>query len=151
MKIQFKHLLAACGAALLTLPSLNAQAGPDGPGGEGRREMRPGQMGERMADELGLTEAQRTSLKALNQEELAAMKALRDDTSVAKEDKRAQLQELRKGYMEKRQALMTPEQRTKAEAMRKHMAERMEKRREGGGPGGPGGEGRPARPRKNQN
>lgn len=117
MKNQCKYLVVALGAALLALPALKAQDGP----GEGRRE-RPGQMGERMIEELGLNADQQAKIKAINEAEKAEMKAL------SPEDRKATGREIRKKYMEQRQAVMTPEQRAKADKMRDGMEKRREKR-----------------------
>jgi Spy/CpxP family protein refolding chaperone len=131
MKSSFKSLVILLGAALITLPVLRAQDGPPagGPGGgpEARHERRE-KMGDRMAQELGLSDDQKAKIKEIDQQEKAELEALRNNTAVAKEDKRAQVDAIRKNYMEKRQAIMTPEQREKAKAMR----EKMGKRREGG-------------------
>lgn len=134
MKTHSRFLLAALSAALLSLPSLRAADVPaDGPGGgrgEGWREMRREKMGEhmgaRIADELGLTAEQKAKMKELGQAEKAELKALRESLAPAIKEGRAKAQAIHKAYMEKRQALMTPEQREKAGKMR----EKMERRRE---------------------
>lgn len=139
MKNSLKSLVLVLGSALLVLPALRAEDAPaGGPGGgpEARRERRE-KMGDRMAEELGLSADQKAKMKEIEQQEKSELDALRDNTGVAKEDKRAQFQAIRKSYMEKRQAIMTPEQREKAKAMREKMGKRMEERR--------GGEGRPER------
>jgi len=87
-------------------------------------------MGDRMAEELGLTADQKARMKELNQQEKAELDALRGDTATAKEDKRARFEAIRKSYMDKRQAIMTPEQREKARQMRENMRDKMEKRRD---------------------
>ena len=141
MKNPLKSLVLILGSALLVLPALRAEEGPaGGPGGgpaEGRREMRREKMGEKMAQELGLNDDQKARMKEIDQQEKAELDALKANTAGAKEDKRAQFQAIRKSYMEKRQAIMTPEQREKAKAMREKMGKRMEEHR---------GEGRPERP-----
>ena len=134
MKTPLKSLVLVLASALLILPALRAQDGPPpgGPGGgppDGQREMRREKMGDKMAEELGFSDDQKAKLKDLNQQEKAELDALRDNPGVAKEDKRAQFQSIRKSYMEKRQAIMTPEQREKAKAMRERMGKRMEEHR----------------------
>jgi Spy/CpxP family protein refolding chaperone len=133
MKNSLKSLVLVLGSALLVLPALRAEEGPaGGPAGgppEGRREMRREKMGDHMGAELGLSDDQKARIKDLNQQEKAELDALRDNTAGAKEDKRAQFQSIRKSYMEKRQAIMTPEQREKAKAMREKMGKRMEEHR----------------------
>jgi Spy/CpxP family protein refolding chaperone len=136
MKNHPRFLLVALSAALLSLPSLSAADAPAGGPPDGPRGERREKMGERMAGELGLSADQQAQMKQLNQQEKAELEALRENTALAKEDKRAQLDAIRKSYMEKRQAIMTPEQREKARHMREKMGKRMEERR---------GEGRPER------
>jgi len=142
MKSPLKSLVLLLGAALLALPALRADDVPPAGGPDGRREMRREKMGEkmgeRMAEELGLNEDQKARMKELQQQEKAEADALRDNTAIAKEDKRAQRDAIRKSYMEKRQAIMTPEQREKAKAMREKMGKRMEERRGEGHPDHPG-------------
>ncbi len=123
MKNSRISLVVALGAALLSLPVLQAEEIP----ADGRREMRREKMGERMADELGLTADQKTQMKALNQQEKAELDALRDGAG-ANEDKHAKQEAIRKSYRDKRQALMTPEQREKAGKMRGKMEKRREDR-----------------------
>ena len=81
-------------------------------------------MMEHAAKELGLTADQEAKWKAIGEQERTALKALRDDTSVAKEDKRAKMQELNKGFADQRRAVLTPDQATKFDEMRAKMRER---------------------------
>jgi len=90
--------------------------------------MRREKMGERIADELGLTAEQRTKMKELNQAERAELKALRDSVAPVMKENRAKAQAIHQAYVEKRQALMTPEQREKAGKMREKMGKRREHR-----------------------
>jgi Spy/CpxP family protein refolding chaperone len=141
MKNSLKSLVLLLGSTLLVLPALRAEDPPaGGPGGgppEGRREMRREKMGDRMAQELGLSDDQKAKMKEIDQQEKTELDALRDSATGAKEDRRAQAQAIRKSYMEKRQAIMTPEQREKAKAMREKMGRRMEERRGEGHPDHP--------------
>ena len=133
MKNPLKSLVLLLGAALLALPALRADDVPPGGGPpDGKREMRREKMGDKMAEELGLSDDQKAKMKEINQQEKSEMEALRANTALAKEDKHTQMEAIRKSYMEKRQAIMTPEQREKAKQMRKHMEEHR-------------GEGRPER------
>ena len=138
MKNYLKSLVPVLGAALLLLPALRADDVPaGGPGGgppNGQREMRREKMGDRMAQELGLSDDQKAKMKDLNQQEKAELDTLRTNTALAKEDKHAQAEAIRKSYMDKRQAVMTPEQREKAKAMREKMGKHMEEHRGEGHP-----------------
>jgi Spy/CpxP family protein refolding chaperone len=122
MKNSRLSFLVILGSALIALPALRAvdtpPATPPPPAGE-RREHR-GEYAERMADELGLNADQKTKIEALMQQERAELQALSPD------DRRTKGKEIRAKYREQRQAIMTPEQRAKADKMH----ERLEKRRE---------------------
>ena len=69
MKNISKSLVLVLGAALLILPALRANdVPPGGPGGgppDGNREMRHEKMGERLAQELGLSDDQKASILGL--------------------------------------------------------------------------------------
>lgn len=135
-------LFAAALAVAALVPSLNAQEGP--PADKGPRGPRPPRMemmGERMAKQLGLSEDQKTQIKAINESYRPQFDALRDDASLTKEQRREKLQALQKERVGKVDAVLTPEQRTKAQEMRAKHQERMKHQRDGKGPRGhgPGG------------
>lgn len=117
-------LIFAIGALLASLPATYAEE-TAAPAGETRREKME-KAGDRMADALGLTDDQRAKFKAINEQEKAEMKALRDNTGLSGEDRRAKAGEVHKKFKDQRDALLTPEQKAKADKMR----ERMEKRRD---------------------
>ena len=132
MKNQLKLASLLLTLAIAAVPALRAADAPAdqpeqkrerGPGG-GERD--PGAMMERVNTELGLTADQQAKWKAIGEQEKTAMKALRDDTSVDKKDKRAKAQEINKGFAEQRQAILTPDQATKFNEMRAKMRERRE-------------------------
>jgi Spy/CpxP family protein refolding chaperone len=108
-------------ALLAAVPTL---VRADAPPSEARRE-RMQEGAKRMADELGLTEDQRTKWKSYAEQERAELEALKADTSVAKEARKAKAGDIHKKYRDLRQAVLTPEQRIKADQMR----DKMEKRR----------------------
>jgi len=114
-------VILALAALLAAVPTLvRADEAPP----EARREkMKEG--AQRMADELGLTPDQREKWKSYVEQERAELEALKADTAVAKEARRAKAGEIRQKYRDLRQAVLTPEQRTKSDQMR----ERMEKQR----------------------
>jgi periplasmic protein CpxP/Spy len=71
-----------------------------------------------MAKELGLTADQKTKLKAIQQDQRKQAKALKADTSLSQDQKVAKLKELRQSGMEKRDAILTAEQREKLQHLR---------------------------------
>lgn len=89
-----------------------------------------GKMAERMATQLGLNDDQRSKMKALSEQEKAEAKAIHDDTSLDSETRRAKMKDLHQKYVGERQALMTPEQREKADKMREQVKARAGKNKE---------------------
>jgi Spy/CpxP family protein refolding chaperone len=132
MKTYPKLLSLIAGLLLVAAPVLRADdtpapAAPTPPasGDQPKHERRgPGDMMERAAKDLNLTADQQAKWKAIGEEEHTAMKALRDDTSVAKEDKRAKGMEINKTYGDQRRAILTPDQQAKFDEMRAKMRER---------------------------
>ena len=128
MKTSPKLVLTFAGLMLLALPSLRAADEPDAPppaGDQPKHERRgPGAMMERAAKELNLTADQQAKWKDIGAQEKTALDALRDDTSVAKEDKRAKMMELNKGFADQRRAVLDADQQKKFDEMRAKMRER---------------------------
>jgi protein CpxP len=122
-KLALKSLALALGSFFITLPA--ATAGDDSaPGGERRERLQHG--ADRMADELGLNETQKAQIKELAQKEKAELDALRSTAAQDKEAKRSQAQAVREKYREQRHAILTPDQRVKADKMK----EKLEKHRD---------------------
>lgn len=112
-------------------------AAPGGPGGgRGGPRMTPEERLKTMKETLGLTDDQVAKIKAIFEENAPKMKALRDDTALSQEDRRAKFTELRTAETAAITAVLTPDQQAKFKA-------EQEKRRGGGRPGGPGGAGAP--------
>jgi Spy/CpxP family protein refolding chaperone len=133
-----KRLLSLAGLLLLAVPFLHAADEPAGaPPGDGPKHERrgpggPGAMMQHAVKELGLSAEQEAKWKEIGQQERAARQALGADTAVAKEDKRAKLKEINKGFADQRRALLNAEQQAKFDEMRAKMHERGER-----GPRGP--------------
>jgi Spy/CpxP family protein refolding chaperone len=88
---------------------------------------------QQMAKELGLTDDQKKQLKSLRQDQRKQMEAVRNDSSLSQEQKQAKFKEIHKSGMEKRDALLTPEQREKMQHLRdEHEAEEAKEGKEGG-------------------
>ena len=73
------------------------------------------------------------------QEFLKQMTAVRNDTSLSQDDKRAKMMEVRKGSQDKIRAVLTDEQKTKYDALLAEMRDRMRERGQGGGGAPPAG------------
>lgn len=125
-KFALKSLALALGALFLHLPAVSA--GEAAGGGERRERLQQG--ADRMAEELGLTDAQRAQIQDLARQEKSELDALRANTALTKEARHEQKKALREKYRAQRHALLTPEQQAKAEKMRgkfEKRRDRMEK------------------------
>lgn len=118
-----KLLLSLPLAILLATSSLFAQ--DDKP-----KRPRAGGAAERlkvMSEKLGLTEDQKGKIKEVFAKNAEKTKAIRTDTALAKEDKRAKLIEIRKGELEEVRGILTPEQQDKWKEMRAKRGEKQGK------------------------
>ncbi|HVT74096.1 MAG TPA: hypothetical protein VHD61_13255 [Lacunisphaera sp.] len=138
MKTPLKFLLLLAGLAVLSTPLLRAddappppsdqpEHGPGGPGRGGRRD--PGAMMDRLAKRLGLSDEQQAKWKDIAQQEKAALDALRDDKTVAKEDRWAKFRDIRQQYQDQRRAVLTADQQKQFDEMQAKMRERGGRRR----------------------
>jgi Spy/CpxP family protein refolding chaperone len=135
-------VLAIGTTALSALPALaqdppapqqgQPQQGQDGPrhGGRGM-----GHQVEFLTKKLNLTPDQVTQVKAIDADSWSQMKALREDTSIAGQDKRAKMMDIHKASQGKIRALLTADQQTKFDALEAEMREHRGYR--GGGQGAP--------------
>jgi Spy/CpxP family protein refolding chaperone len=119
-----------CAGLLLPAAATSAAENARPPKGEQREKM-----GDRLAEALGLTDEQRAKMKEIGAQERAELEALRSAGQAEQEDRRAKAQAIREKYRAQRDALLTPEQRTKAASMREKWQQRGE--RKGKGPGRP--------------
>ena len=136
-------LLAVCTSALAvpmlaqdTPPSPPPQSQGGGYGGQGRGgpEQQQRQL-DMMTKQLNLTPDQVTQIKTIQTDGRTKMTAMRDDTSLSQDDKRAKMMSMRQDEQGKIRGVLTDDQKTKYDAMQKQMQER----RGGGGYGGNGG------------
>jgi Spy/CpxP family protein refolding chaperone len=94
--------------------------------------MNPERRLEMMQRRLGLTASQTAQIQQIFTEARGKMEALRANTALAPEDRRAQMMALRQGEQARIRAVLTPDQLTKYDAMQ----ERMRERRGGAGDDG---------------
>jgi len=141
MKMQRVKLVAAlaAGALIAWSPLVRAADNPDRPEGRppaGQRGELAKERAAKMAEELKLTDEQKTKVAALMKEQREKMRGLKDATPEERKEKRQAAQaEMNKSMKE----ILTPEQFTKWEKLRKEDGPGGPRRR--GGPGGPGGPG----------
>ena len=79
--------------------------------------MNPERRLEMMQRRLNLSDAQTAQIRTIFSESQAKMEALRSDTSVAPEDRRAQMMTLHQDEQAKVRAVLSPEQQAKYDAM----------------------------------
>ncbi len=127
-----------CGALAQTGPGAGAGMGAGSGAGAGMgakrgagkmQKMDPERMLKRMEANLGLSAEQKEKIRPILQEEIEEMKAIRNDTTLTRTQKREKMQEMRDRYHAKIGEQLTPEQRQKADAMREKAKERWEKRK----------------------
>ncbi len=85
---------------------------------EGAANRAPGERLKALAEKLSLTDEQKDKLKDIFAKNMDKLKAIREDSALSAEDKRAKLMEIRKGEMEELRAILTPEQQEKMKEMR---------------------------------
>jgi len=101
-------LFVVIGALLASwcIPALHAQDGKGKGGG-------PGDRLKMMSEALALTDAQKEKIKPIIADEAAALKALRDDTSVTEDARRGKMRDIRQAHAAKIRAVLTPQQQAK--------------------------------------
>lgn len=97
----------------------SAQGGGKGGGGKGDRAAKMKAKFDELKTALNLTEDQQQKIKAIFDEQREAMKSLKDDTTLTKEQKMAKMNEGRQAVDTKIAAMLTPEQKTKWEELKK--------------------------------
>lgn len=82
---------------------------------------------KKLADYLGLTDAQKAQMKPIIQSARQQGRAIKEDTSLTPEAKKAKLKDLHKSTMDQLKSILTPEQIAKLKALRQHQHEAGEK------------------------
>jgi periplasmic protein CpxP/Spy len=124
MKTLVKLSLLALGLAVAAVPALTAA--PD-KGKLGDRPMlkalvqRRAALKARVAKRLELTDDQKAQLKAKRGETRTALKALRDDTSLTREQKKEKARELLQGTRSEMRSHLTPDQTAKLDKARERL------------------------------
>ena len=78
-----------------------------------------GDRGEKLAQELNLTPEQKADLKSIRENERQQAKAIKNDSSLTADQKKAKFKDLRKSSHEQMMAKLTPDQQKKFKEMRK--------------------------------
>lgn len=143
-RMQGRILCAAmllCGAAIVVssasaqdtppppMPE-RSQGTPQGPGGPGRGGMMdPERRTQMLKDRLGLSDAQVAQVKAVFEDERTKSQALMADQTADRQAMRPKMEAIRKDSETRIGAILTPDQKTKWDALRAEQQRR--------GPGGP--------------
>lgn len=104
-------------------PQQQDNMAPPPPNGRGGR-MNPERQLERMTKELNLSTDQVSQIKAINEDMQKQAMAVRDDSTIARSDKRSKMMDIRKASQDKIRAVLNDEQKTKYDAMLAKMRER---------------------------
>ncbi len=111
--------------AFAAAPVLRAQTAPTTPPPAGAPEHKGhDDRLKELAEKLNLTDDQKAKIKPIIEDEMKAMKALKDDTSIDKKAKHEKEMEIRKSHADQILALLTPEQQEKFKDMIKAMHEK---------------------------
>jgi Spy/CpxP family protein refolding chaperone len=90
------------------------------------------QRGQRFAEALNLTPQQQSDLKSIRDNQRQQAQAIKNDSSLTPDQKKAKFKELRKSSHEQMMAKLTPEQQQKFKEMRKeHRGHRHGRKGEG--------------------
>jgi periplasmic protein CpxP/Spy len=93
----------------------------------------PDQQLEHLTKALNLTSDQQAQIKPILTNQQQQMMQLHQDQSLSREDKMAKGKSLHEDTTSKIEAVLTPDQKQKYEAMQQKMQERMQERMQGGG------------------
>ena len=132
--------IALCSGALWALPMMAQDtapaAAPQGQMGARGRGMEARQL-EMLTQKLNLTADQQTKVKAIDEDTGKQMMAVRNDTALSQDDRRAKMMDIRKSSQDKIRGILTDDQKTKYDAMQAEMREKMKERQQGGAPAAP--------------
>lgn len=88
---------------------------------DGEKKKAQWQWNKKTMDELGISADVQTKIDAVKTANDAELKKVKEDGALSDEQRKEKIKELRKKRMADIEALLTPEQKTKADAMRKAM------------------------------
>jgi periplasmic protein CpxP/Spy len=131
-------LTLALAAFCLASPAAAFQMGEGQGGGPHMRGRHRGNQLAYLTRQLNLTKDQQNKIKPILQDQRKQMMALRQDTSVPRDQKRAKFMEIRKNTTQQIEANLTPDQVTKFKQIQQQREQRMQQWRQqhaGEGPG----------------
>ncbi|MDQ3258676.1 MAG: Spy/CpxP family protein refolding chaperone, partial [Acidobacteriota bacterium] len=105
-------------------PQQSSGAGTGSGAGMGRGGGQGGQQLARILDELNLTEEQKGKAKTVLDDQAKQMKAVREDSSLAREDRQAKMRDIRQATMKQIKEMLTPEQQKKMDELQQKAREK---------------------------
>jgi periplasmic protein CpxP/Spy len=84
-----------------------------------------------LSEKLNLTDDQKAKLKPILEDEMQQMKAVREDSSLSQEQRRAKMKSIHESLHEQINAVLTPEQQAKFKQMRQEQMEKHKGMKEG--------------------
>jgi Spy/CpxP family protein refolding chaperone len=93
-----------------------------------RRHARRGMMKDRLAQELNLTDAQKTQLRNMHQQNREQMKAIKTDDSLTQEQKKEKFKALHESRQAQMNSILTPDQQQKFAQIKENRKGKMGKR-----------------------
>lgn len=93
--------------------------------GQNRRGFNADRAVGRLAQQMNLTAEQKTTVKGFLEDAAAQLRALRDNTSLSREQRMQQMQNIRQQTRDKIRSILTVEQQLKVEELQKQARERM--------------------------
>ena len=84
-----------------------------------------------LSEKLNLTDDQKAKLKPIFEDQMQQMKAVRDDSSLSQEQKRAKMKSIHESFQDKINAVLTPEQQAKFKQLRQEQMEKHKGMKEG--------------------
>src|ERR1700691_5883883 len=115
-------------------PDASAQQPGNGAGHMGRQPMTPDEQVARMTKRYNLSADQQTQIKPILANQQQQMMALRQDSSLSRDDKMAKMKSIRDDSSTKIQAVLNDTQKKQFAEDQQKMQERMQQRGGGGGP-----------------
>lgn len=124
-------MVALCSGALSALPMMAQDAAPAAPQAGSRAGRMQGRQLEMLTEKLNLTADQQTQVKAIDEDTMKQMMAVRNDTSLSQDDRRSKMMDIRKTSQDKIRGILTDDQKTKYEALQAEMRQKMQERQQG--------------------
>lgn len=112
-------LTAALLSAAQTYPAAKTSAPPQGSAmGSHRDASTPEAHLQMLTEKLNLTPDQQAKLKPLLEDQAQQMKAVRDDSSLSEEQRKAKMKAIHESFHDQMSTVLTPEQQTKLKEMK---------------------------------